>query len=123
MESQLPYGLYDLDRLSHPIAFRLGRSGEAYRGIRKDTVHVDGRPVLVDAKGPFGNPTSDSQRTMMTEATSRALVVVYAPAVVDTDRLMAVLELTADRCRTFTAAVVAGRWEASVRPGTPAELG
>ena len=40
---------------------------------------VDGRPVLVDSRGPFGNPTSDSARTMITLATKRALVVAYAP--------------------------------------------
>lgn len=77
---QLPFGLYDRDTLVPPILLRRGGPGEAYEGIRKGPVHVDGRPVLADAKGPFGNPTSDSARTRITLETRNALVVVYAPA-------------------------------------------
>ncbi len=71
--------------------------GEAYAGIRKDTVHVAERIVLVDDDGPFGNPTSDSARTMVTTETEDALVVVFAPAEVDELRLTRVLDTTAQR--------------------------
>src|SRR5512140_3759231 len=40
LEFQLPYGLYDLDRISGPVVLRLGAAGEQYAGIRKDVVHV-----------------------------------------------------------------------------------
>lgn len=59
LEFQLPYGLYDAAHLNGDVELRLGRDGEAYPGIRKDDVHVDGRITLADATGPFGNPTSD----------------------------------------------------------------
>ena len=36
LETQLPFGLYDLDRISGSVTLRLGASGEAYAGIRKD---------------------------------------------------------------------------------------
>ena len=80
LESQLPFGLYDLDRLRGAVTLRLGRPDESYAGIRKDTVHLGGRLTLADDDGPFGNPTSDSARTMVTPATARALVVIFAPA-------------------------------------------
>lgn len=80
VETQLPYGLYDLDRIEGPVTMRLGRAGESYAGIRKDEVRVDGRLVLADDIGPFGNPTSDSLRTCVTTSTTRALVVIFAPA-------------------------------------------
>jgi DNA/RNA-binding domain of Phe-tRNA-synthetase-like protein len=73
----------------------VGAPGEAYAGIRKGPVHVDGRPVLVDAEGPFGNPTSDSLRTSITLGTTRCLVVAYAPAGCTPDRLDGVLDRTA----------------------------
>ncbi len=92
---QLPFGLYDLDRVEPPIRLRRGTAGEQYEGIRKGPVHVDGRPVLVDAHGPFGNPTSDSARTMITLETRRALVVAYAPAGYLPARLGDVLDGTA----------------------------
>ena len=80
MESQLPFGLYDADRLRGPVTLRLGRPGEEYPGIRKDVVHLDGRMTLADDGGPFGNPTSDSARAMVTTATTGVLVVLFVPA-------------------------------------------
>jgi len=108
MAFQLPYGLYDAARLEGDvIELRLGRDGECYDGIRKDTVHVDGRITLADARGPFGNPTSDSARTMVTTSTCDALLVVYAPASTSAARLHAVLGETATRMARFTGAVPA----------------
>jgi DNA/RNA-binding domain of Phe-tRNA-synthetase-like protein len=80
VETQLSFGVYDLDKIKGDVTLRLGRDGEEYAGIRKDTVHVAGRLALVDAAGPFGNPTSDSERTMVTTSATRVLVVVFAPA-------------------------------------------
>ena len=102
LEFQLPYGLYDAAHLNGDVELRLGRDGEAYPGIRKDDVHVDGRITLADATGPFGNPTSDSARTMVTSATTRALLVVFAPRDVDARRLAVVLDSTSSRMSEFT---------------------
>src|SRR5919197_548564 len=90
-EFQLPYGLYDAAQIQGDVTLRSGREGEAYPGIRKDDVHVAGRIALVDAIGPFGNPTSDSARTMVTTATTRGLLVVFAPRDVDVARLTRVM--------------------------------
>ena len=79
LEFQLPYGLYDAAKIDGDVVLRLGAEGESYPGIRKDDVHVGGRITLADSRGPFGNPTSDSARTMVTAATTGALVVVFAP--------------------------------------------
>ena len=97
VEFQLPYGLYDASRIHGNVTMRLGRDGEEYAGIRKDVVHVAGRIAVADDQGPFGNPTSDSARTMVTTATTDALVVVYAPVEVAVSQLERVLQPTADR--------------------------
>ncbi len=99
LESQLPFGLYDLDRIAGDVVLRLGLEGEEYAGIRKDTVHVAGRLTLADASGPFGNPSSDSARTMVTSGTTRALVVIFAPAALPAG--------AADRASAMTRARVA----------------
>jgi DNA/RNA-binding domain of Phe-tRNA-synthetase-like protein len=105
LEFQLPYGLYDLGHVEgETIQMRLGREGESYAGIRKDDVHVGGRICLADARGAFGNPTSDSARTMVTTATTRALVVVFAPRSLDGGRVARVLDVTAQRMTAFTGA-------------------
>ena len=80
LEFQLPYGLYDASRIDGDVELRIGGDGESYPGIRKDDVNVGGRITLADTQGPFGNPTSDSARTMVTTATVRALVVIFVPA-------------------------------------------
>ena len=103
LESQLPFGLYDRDRIEGGVTMRLGGPDEEYTGIRKDTVHVQDRLVLADDRGAFGNPTSDSSRTMVTAATTRALVVIFAPvqvpqAVVDR-ALGATRERVEEYCR------------------------
>jgi DNA/RNA-binding domain of Phe-tRNA-synthetase-like protein len=98
---QLPFGLYDLDRVRPPVVLRKGGPGEAYEGIRKGPVNVEGRPVLVDGEGPFGNPTSDSLRTSITLATRNALVVAYAPAGYAPPRLETVLDATTETLTRF----------------------
>jgi len=101
-EFQLPYGLYDAAQIQGDVTLRIGREGESYPGIRKDEVHVGGRIALVDATGPFGNPTSDSARTMVTTATSRALLVVFAPRDIDMPRLTRVMDVTSERMQQYT---------------------
>jgi DNA/RNA-binding domain of Phe-tRNA-synthetase-like protein len=107
LRAQLPFGLYDLDQVRPPVQLRRGADGEGYEGIRKGQVNVDGRPVLVDALGPFGNPTSDSARTMVTLATRNALVVVYAPAAYSPTRLTGVLDETASTLTRYCGGRVA----------------
>jgi DNA/RNA-binding domain of Phe-tRNA-synthetase-like protein len=101
-EFQLPYGLYDAAHIEGDVELRIGRAGESYPGIRKDAVHVDGRIALADDIGPFGNPTSDSARTMVTTATTQAMLVVFAPRDVDARRLAQVLDATSRRMTEFT---------------------
>ena len=80
VETQMPFGLYDRGRIEGDrVTMRRGHDGEGYEGIRKDRVNVGGRLTVVDAIGPFGNPTSDSARTMVTLETTRVLFVIYAP--------------------------------------------
>ena len=105
LEFQLPYGLYDWDRLDGDVQLRLGHEGEAYAGIRKDEVHVGGRLTLVDSRGPFGNPSSDSARTMVTGSARRVLMVVFAPAELPRPRLEHVLQVSSARVCEFCDAV------------------
>jgi DNA/RNA-binding domain of Phe-tRNA-synthetase-like protein len=97
VESGLPFGLYDGDRLEGRVILRIGTEGEAYPGIRKDEVHLAGRLVLADEVGPFGNPTSDSARSMVTTATTSAVVVIFVPAALPDRAANDVLALTSDR--------------------------
>src|SRR5690606_8521417 len=78
---------YDLATIDADVVVRLGHEDEGYDGIRKDRVNVAGRLVVADARGAFGNPTSDSARAMVTETTRAVLVVLFFP--VDTPAVSA----------------------------------
>ena len=109
LEFQLPYGLYDAEKTEGDVELRPGRDGESYAGIRKDDVHVGGRITLADRLGPFGNPTSDSARTMVTTETRRALLVIFAPREVVERELVHALETTSRRMTEFTGCTEAVR--------------
>jgi DNA/RNA-binding domain of Phe-tRNA-synthetase-like protein len=76
---QVPVGLYDLGLVEGGLTLRLGREGEAYAGIRRDEVGVAGRICVADERGPCGNPSADSSRTMITTATERAAWIFFLP--------------------------------------------
>ena len=92
VEALLPVGLHDAATVVGEPVVRLGRAGEAYEGIGRDEVRLEGRIALCDDDGPFGNPTGDSARSRVTEATTALLFVVYAPASLTRDRLDEVLD-------------------------------
>jgi DNA/RNA-binding domain of Phe-tRNA-synthetase-like protein len=109
LEFQLPYGLYDLSKIVGPVTMRLGAEGESYAGIRKDDVHVGGRITMADSVSAFGNPTSDSARTMVITATTEALVVIYAPAEIPATQVTRVLDVTAARVSDIAGGAETGR--------------
>ena len=96
LEHQLPLGLYDRAKVKGTICARIGRQGEGYEGIRKGYVNLSGRPLLADDEGPFGAPTADSGRTLVTAATGTVLAVIYCPAERPNQQLSLMLARVAD---------------------------
>ena len=78
VESRYSIGLYDLAHIQGNIVFRAGRAGETYKGIGKYDLNLEGLPVFSDEIGPHGSPTSDSERTMFTDATKSVLAIVIS---------------------------------------------
>src|SRR6202140_3776771 len=78
VESRLPIGLYDLAHVAGEIVFRAGRATETYKGIGKYDLNLEGLPVFCDAAGPHGSATSDSERTMVTAATTQVLAIIVS---------------------------------------------
>lgn len=71
-------GSYDLDRIQGRVGFGVGGPDHSYRAIGKGLFRLEGLPVFHDETGPFGSPTSDSERTMIRESTTRAMTVVIS---------------------------------------------
>ena len=58
------------------LTLGIGREGEPYDGIGRGMLNIQGVPVYRDAKGGVGTPTSDNERTKITENTSHLVVLI-----------------------------------------------
>jgi len=73
--------LYDVEAIDGDINVRIAGEGETYYGIGKYELNLENLPVFSDNSGPFGSPTSDSERTMITAHTQTILfnIVSFSP--------------------------------------------
>jgi DNA/RNA-binding domain of Phe-tRNA-synthetase-like protein len=71
-------GSYDLARITSPIVIRVGRNGEYYKGLGKGTIDIRNLPIFCDDMGPFGSPTSDSDRAPISPNTTHILMIIIA---------------------------------------------
>jgi len=77
IRSGISIGGYDADKIRGNIT--LSKAGEniAYSAIGRGLLNIENMPVLFDSAGSFGNPTSDSERTCVTEETRNFLMVFF----------------------------------------------
>jgi DNA/RNA-binding domain of Phe-tRNA-synthetase-like protein len=71
-------GSYDVSGLSGGVTLHRAQEGSHYDGIGKESVNIGRLPVLYDALGPFGNPSSDSRRAMIRPGRRDVMSVVYS---------------------------------------------
>jgi DNA/RNA-binding domain of Phe-tRNA-synthetase-like protein len=96
-------GAYDLDKVKGDVVFRPAAAGEVYCGIGRGEINLEGLPVFCDQDGPFGTPTSDSERTMITLDSRRIAFVIVACC--GRDRLDEQLAWTAGLLKRYANAV------------------
>jgi len=87
-------GGFDADAVSgNALCLGRGRVGEPYEAIGRGQLNIDGLPVWRDAVGGIGTPTSDNDRTKMSEATGRLLMTVniYGPSEMTGDAFEALM--------------------------------
>jgi len=77
LETGLSIGAYDIAALRPPLLCRPGGAGESYRGIGRGPLNLAGLPLLADRDGPFGCPTSDSERSATRPETCDLLMVLF----------------------------------------------
>jgi len=88
----LPMGLYDSDKTNGVINLDVGKENETYRGISKDLIHAEGKLILRDDMGIFGNPTADSKRTSLQSDTKNVLAIFFCPPEVNDPWLIQTLD-------------------------------
>ncbi len=77
LHSGMSAGSYRIDALIPPLVLRKAGSGESYEAIGRGPFNLENLPVLADTQGPFGSPTSDSERAKITLNTEKVLIVIY----------------------------------------------
>lgn len=106
IETGWPYGVYDRAATAGEICLRLGGTSEKYEGIGRRVWHLEGRPVLTDAAGPFGSPISDSTRTQIREGVREVFTVIYLPRTASKAAWTAAAEKQARRLEAHAGARV-----------------
>lgn len=78
----IPLGLYDAERITDDIYFSIGTDETQYAALNGRDTTLSGMIHSSDARGPFGSPYVDSERTAVTRETKNALQIVYfAPTI------------------------------------------
>lgn len=103
LETGFSLGSYDISSIGPEVIFRLGQQGDSYAGIGKAAIVLEKMPILADDTGPFGSPTSDSTRAMITGNTKEAMTVVYSFS--GLDALNDILNITQHYFKQYAAVV------------------
>ena len=75
IRSGYPISALDADKLEgDSLSLGIGEEGEYYEGIGRGQLNIAGVPVYRDAKGGVATPTSDEERTKITELTTRVQI-------------------------------------------------
>lgn len=91
-------GGYDADRIQGDVSLVCGASEIPYEAIGRGMLNVENLPMLKDDTGYFGCPTSDSLRTMVSDKTTRFLMVFF---VFGKDDFTAIRQMTEDYLRKY----------------------
>jgi DNA/RNA-binding domain of Phe-tRNA-synthetase-like protein len=70
-------GGYDCEKITGDVVLGKGKDKEPYQAIGRGDLNIFNLPVLRDDLGPFGSPTSDSIRTMITGETAQIMMVFF----------------------------------------------
>ena len=72
-------GGFDLDKIQgDKLVLGIGKAGEPYEGIGRGVLNIEGMPVYRDEVGGVGTPTSDNERTKITDETIHLLAIMNA---------------------------------------------
>jgi len=96
---KIPIGLIDASKLKGDLLIRSAFNGEVFQRIGGKTIICRGREIVVADEEKivcFGYATHDSERTMITKETKRALVLLYGTEVVTSDAMSIALRITLD---------------------------
>lgn len=95
-------GGFDRDAITGgELVLGVGREGEPYEAIGRGQLNIAGLPVFRDEIGGVGTPTSDNDRTKLSESTTRLLMTINLYSGTDAEET---LELTERLLKEYASA-------------------
>lgn len=102
-------GGFDADKIvGRELCLGIGRSGEPFEGIGRGPLNIEYMPVVRDAEGGIGTPTSDHERTKMDINTSHILVIINGYSGVE--GLQEAAAMTTELLQRYAAATDCRSW-------------
>lgn len=69
-------GGFDLDKVQGNVELGVGTDKDEFEAIGRGMLNVEGLPLYSDAIGGIGTPTSDNERTKITDGTTYLLMII-----------------------------------------------
>ena len=77
LETGWSIGGYNAAKIDGAIRLGVGQENEPYDAVGRGALNIARLPLLRDDQGAFGNPTSDSTRTMIDGSTQQFLMIIF----------------------------------------------
>lgn len=76
IRSGFSIGGFDQDKIIGDVELGVGTANDYFEAIGRGVLNVEGLPLYRDAIGGIGTPTSDNERTKISENTKRLLMII-----------------------------------------------
>ncbi|MFT3751783.1 MAG: phenylalanine--tRNA ligase beta subunit-related protein [Paludibacter sp.] len=76
IRSGFSIGGFDIDKILGNIELGIGTSNDEFEAIGRGLLNVEGLPLYRDQIGGIGTPTSDNERTKISNSTTHLLLVI-----------------------------------------------
>ena len=103
-------GGFDADKIAgKDLCLGIGRHEEPFEGIGRGPLNIEFMPVIRDAEGGIGTPTSDHERTKMDINTTHILVIINGYS--GHEGLHEAATMTAELLQRYASATECQVWE------------
>jgi DNA/RNA-binding domain of Phe-tRNA-synthetase-like protein len=76
IRSGFSIGCFDLDLINGNLNLEVGSENEEFDAIGRGQLNISSLPIYRDAIGGIGTPTSDSERTKISEKSTHAIIII-----------------------------------------------
>ncbi len=76
IRSGFSIGGFDADKIQGDVVLGVGTADDEFEAIGRGLLNVEGLPLYRDETGGIGTPTSDNERTKITDSTTHLLMII-----------------------------------------------